>query len=91
MRLYILFKAKEGINMKHVLIKRISAIAIVLLLIPTLAMAQEYRYIPAGTQMVLRLGTPISTRSSQPGDPFTARIVLPERFDGGIVRGHAGH
>src|SRR5262249_54150521 len=76
--------------MKDVLCRYIAVMAIALMTIPSIAMAQTYtpEYVPAGTQMLLRLETPISTELNRPGDQFTASIVSPWRFEGATVRGH---
>ncbi|HWP42865.1 MAG TPA: peptidoglycan-binding protein [Blastocatellia bacterium] len=44
--------------------------------------------VPAGTQMVLRLDTGISSKTSQVGDRFTASVISPSRFAGAVVEGH---
>src|SRR5215470_14539363 len=64
--------------------------AVALLLMPLVAgraQAQE-RFVRQGTRMVLRLDTFLSSRDNQPGDPFTATVVQPIRYEGAIVRGH---
>src|SRR5262245_54773330 len=73
--------------MKNVLFKYISVTAITLMLVPMIAMAQP-RFIPARTQILLRLNTPISTEFNRPGDPFSATVIAPGRLEGAIVRGH---
>ena len=76
--------------MKDVLCRYIAVLAIALMIIPSIAMAQTYSpaYTPAGTRMLLRLETPISTELNRPGDQFTASVISPWRFDGATVRGH---
>jgi len=73
--------------MRTVLYKYMSVTAIALMLFPLVAMAQS-RYIPARTQILLRLNTPISTEVNRPGDPFKATVITPPRYEGAIVRGH---
>ena len=74
--------------MKGVVCRYIAIVAIALVLIPSIAMANEQRFIPAGTRMLLRLETPISTELNRPGDQFTASVISPWQFDGATVRGH---
>jgi len=77
--------------MRQISRKYVSALAAVALIVMPLvasrAQAQE-RFVPEGTRMVLMLETSLSSRTNQPGDPFTARVVDPPRFEGAIVRGH---
>ena len=73
--------------MRTRLYKYMSIAAIALMLAPLVAMGQA-RFIPAGTQMLLRLDTPISTEINRPGDAFTATVISPWRYEGTVVRGH---
>ncbi|HUB82417.1 MAG TPA: LssY C-terminal domain-containing protein [Bryobacteraceae bacterium] len=50
-----------------------------LLLLPVLAMAQE---IPAGTEISIRLITPVSTRTAKVADPVNAVIIAPVMANG---------
>jgi len=43
--------------------------------------------IPASTNLVVELMSPLSTDVSQRGDPFQARVVEPQEFAGAIVHG----
>jgi len=52
-----------------------------LLLVPVLAMAQE---VPAGTEIFIRLLSPVSTKSSRAADPVEAVVVAPV-----VANGHA--
>ena len=47
---------------------------ICLLLVPVLAMAQE---VPAGTEISIRLTSPVSTRNSKAADPVEAVVIAP--------------
>src|SRR5215467_2049134 len=77
--------------MRQISRKYVSALAAVALIVMPLvasrAQAQE-RFVPEGTRMVLMLETSLSSRTNLPGDPFTARVVGPPRYEGAIVRGH---
>jgi hypothetical protein len=44
--------------------------------------------VPSGTDMLLRLETPISTRINRQADQFTATVVAPREFEGATVYGH---
>jgi hypothetical protein len=52
-----------------------------LLLVPVLAMAQE---VPAGTEISIRLTSPVSTKSSKAADPVEAVVIAPV-----VANGHA--
>jgi hypothetical protein len=53
------------------------------LLVPALLSAQETPTIPAGTVLNTHLTTLLSTKTSENGDPFTARVADPV-FNGGV-------
>src|SRR5262245_55499037 len=74
--------------MKDVVCRYIAVVAIALMIIPSIAMANEQRFIPTGTRMLLRLQTPISTELNRPGDQFTASVISPWQFNDATVRGH---
>jgi len=44
--------------------------------------------IPAGTELRIRLGSPVSTKTGRVGDKFTATVVSPSTYESGIVEGH---
>src|SRR5262249_49156090 len=44
--------------------------------------------IPNNTELVLRLTSPVNTRSNRTGDRFTAAVIGPPEFDGATVEGH---
>jgi hypothetical protein len=44
--------------------------------------------IPNGTEMSLRLASPIGTKTGRVGDRFTAIVTSPLRYDGATVEGH---
>src|ERR1022692_3711897 len=54
---------------------------ICLLLVPVLAMAQE---VPAGTEISIRLTSPVSTKNSKAADPVEAVVIAPV-----VANGHA--
>src|SRR5260370_20197370 len=58
------------------------------MLMPLVATRAQEMVIPQGTRMMLRLQTPLSSRHNQPGDPFTARVIDPPRYEGAVVQGH---
>jgi hypothetical protein len=69
-------------------VSMLAAVALIVMpLVAGRAQAQE-RFIPQGIRMVLTLETSLSSRTNQPGDPFSARVVDPPRYEGAIVRGH---
>ena len=44
--------------------------------------------IPGGTELRIRLGSQISTKSGRVGDKFTATVVSPSTYESAIVEGH---
>jgi len=46
--------------------------------------------LPSGTNMLIRLDTPLSTRVNRPGDSFAATVVEPDRYRGSLIKGHIG-
>jgi hypothetical protein len=47
--------------------------------------------VPEGTRMVIQLDTPISSKTSEVGDEFTATVISPSEYDGATVEGHIGN
>jgi len=45
-------------------------------------------YVPNGTELRIRLSTPISTKSGRVGDTFKATVVSPSTYESAIVDGH---
>ena len=45
-------------------------------------------YVPAGTQLKVRINETLSSESSRVGDTFTATVISPTRYDGAEVQGH---
>jgi hypothetical protein len=45
-------------------------------------------YVPNGTELRIRLSSPISTKTGRPGDMFRATVVSPSTFESAIVEGH---
>ncbi len=68
--------------------KLFASIAVLLAMAPAAASYADERAIPPERNMLIRLETPLSTRVNRTGDPFRARVVEPERYEGAIVRGH---
>lgn len=57
------------------------------------AVAQDRRsgrnvLIPDGTELRIRLDTPLSTKTNHEGDRFTASVVEPSTYQGAMVEGH---
>lgn len=44
--------------------------------------------IPDGTELRIRLDTPISSKTNQEGDRFTASVVEPRAYEGATITGH---
>lgn len=44
--------------------------------------------VPSGENMLIRLETPLSTEDNRVGDPFSATVVEPARYEGALVKGH---
>jgi hypothetical protein len=44
--------------------------------------------IPRGTELQIRLSSPISTKENKVGDRFTATVVSPQEYEGATVEGH---
>lgn len=44
--------------------------------------------IPNGTELRIRLSTPISTKTGRVGDTFTATVVQPSTYESATVQGH---
>jgi len=44
--------------------------------------------VPDGTELMLRLTTPLSTKTNSQGDRFTATVVQPNTYEGATVEGH---
>jgi hypothetical protein len=44
-------------------------------------------YIPRNTVLTIELDSPLSTDVSQRGDPFQARVIAPQEYQGAIVEG----
>jgi hypothetical protein len=44
--------------------------------------------VPAGTDLQIRLNTPISTKTNRVGDRFTAVVVSPAAYQGATIDGH---
>ena len=44
--------------------------------------------IPNGTELRIRLSTPISTKTGRAGDTFNATVVQPSTYESSIVQGH---
>ncbi|HKA18057.1 MAG TPA: hypothetical protein VKN18_07035 [Blastocatellia bacterium] len=44
--------------------------------------------IPAGTELRIRLGSAVSTKTGRVGDKFTATVVSPSTYETAIVEGH---
>lgn len=40
------------------------------------------------SEFVIKLTSPISTKGSQKGDAFSAQIISPQQYQGGIIEGH---
>ncbi len=65
------------------------AAMITLAMLPlSVASAAAAQAVPSGTNMRIRLETPLSTRVNREGDPFTATVLEPDRFSGCRIRGH---
>jgi 3-oxoacyl-ACP reductase-like protein len=45
-------------------------------------------YVPVGTDLKIRLNDTLSSKENRVGDPFTATVMSPTRFDEGTLRGH---
>lgn len=44
--------------------------------------------IPAGTELNLRLASPIDTKNNRVGDRFVAEVITPGQYDGAKIEGH---
>lgn len=69
---------------KNVILVVLLAVALVPATVPT-ASAQA---IPSGTNLIIRLETPLSTERNRVGDPFQATVVEPQEYRGALIRGH---
>ncbi|HYP27590.1 MAG TPA: hypothetical protein VE262_12805 [Blastocatellia bacterium] len=49
--------------------------------------ARTTAYVPAGTQLKVRINETISSETSRVGDRFTATVLSPSRYEGAEVRG----
>jgi len=45
-------------------------------------------YVPNGTELRIRLSSPISTKTGRAGDTFRATVVSPSTFESAVVEGH---
>ncbi len=62
------------------------------LLLTTLQIAAAQRLpVASNTRVLLSLETPLSSKESQRGDRFTARVLSPRAYNGAIVEGHISH
>jgi len=68
--------------------KKLFLALITLAVVPISVPFAAAQAVPSGTNMLIRLETPLSTRMNQPGDPFTATVLEPDRFEGAVIRGH---
>jgi len=68
--------------------QKLVAVLGMLLLAPLATPFAAAQTVPSGTDMLLRVDTPLSTRMNRPGDPFTATVLEPRSFEGAIVHGH---
>jgi len=57
-------------------------------IVPMSAPAASAQAVPSGTDMTIRLETPLSTDRNRVGDPFTATVLDPFSCRGATVRGH---
>jgi hypothetical protein len=74
---------------------RVAGVALTFLLISQLATAQNGQSAAAppplglkDAEMTVRLLSPISTKTSQKGDKFSAQVITPESFKDSVVEGH---
>jgi len=68
--------------------KKLFVALLMLAMLPTVPFAAAAQTLPSGTEMLIRLETPLSTRVNRPGDPFIATVLGPSRYEGSIIRGH---
>lgn len=57
-------------------------------MLPVSAPFAAAQAVPSGTNMLIRLETPLSTRDNRPGDRFTATVLEPNTYRGAIINGH---
>ena len=50
--------------------------------------AQAAFAVPVGTELKLRLESAVDTKNSKDGDPFTATVLTPSKYEGATVDGH---
>ncbi|HVF88820.1 MAG TPA: hypothetical protein VNH22_02060 [Blastocatellia bacterium] len=54
----------------------------------TRARARSTTYVPAGTQLKVRINDSLSSESARVGDTFTSTVLSPSRYEGAEVKGH---
>jgi hypothetical protein len=82
---------KRRIIMRNHLVRILAIFTMVILALPSFGAAAQRLPVPAGTRLLIRLESTISSKTSRPGDRFTARVISPRTYKGAVVQGHIAH